>query len=92
MKKESVKIILAMLMFCTLFSSVQVFGQSKYPNKPIEVIVPYAPGGGLDLGVRFFTDKWAEFLGQPVVVINKPGAGGYVGGKMGANATRESSK
>jgi tripartite-type tricarboxylate transporter receptor subunit TctC len=62
------------------------FGQSDFPNKPIEVIVPYTPGGGVDLGVRFFSDKWAEFLGQPVVIINKPGAGGYIGGKFVALA------
>lgn len=62
------------------------WGQSDFPNKPIEVIVPYTPGGGVDLGVRFFSDKWAEFLGQPVVIINKPGAGGYLGGKFVALA------
>jgi len=62
------------------------WGQVDFPHKPIEVIVPYAPGGGVDLGVRFFSDKWAEFLGQPVVIINKPGAGGYLGGKFVALA------
>ncbi len=62
------------------------FAQSDFPTKPVEVIVPYAPGGGVDLGVRFFSDKWAEFLGQPVVIINKPGAGGYIGGKYVALA------
>lgn len=61
-------------------------GQSDFPAKPIEVIVPYTPGGGVDLGVRFFSDKWAEFLGQPVVIVNKPGAGGYLGGKAVALA------
>jgi tripartite-type tricarboxylate transporter receptor subunit TctC len=69
-----------------LSSAFQAWGQGDFPNKPIEVIVPYTPGGGVDLGVRFFSDKWAEFLGQPVVIINKPGAGGYIGGKFVALA------
>jgi tripartite-type tricarboxylate transporter receptor subunit TctC len=86
MNKKLGGIILPVLMFLNLSTSLQVWGQSNYPNKPIEVIVPYTPGGGLDLGVRFFSNKWAEFLGQPVIVVNKPGAGGYVGGKIGANA------
>ena len=86
--RASVKGLFLSLLFSTLIlvGNGESFAQGDFPNKPIEVIVPYAPGGGVDLGVRFFSDKWAEFLGQPVVIVNKPGAGGYLGGKAVALA------
>jgi len=51
----------------------------EYPTKPINLIVPYAPGGSSDLSARPFADKLKDLLGQPVVVVNKAGAGGSVG-------------
>ena len=53
-------------------------GQS-YPGKPIRLIVPFAPGGGNDLLARIVSQKFQESWGQPVVVENKPGAGGNIG-------------
>ena len=44
------------------------------------------PGGTSDLTARFLADKWAEFLGQPVVIVNKPGAASAVGASYVANA------
>jgi len=46
-----------------------------FPNKPIKLVVPYAPGGGTDLVMRAIAPGMAETLGQPVVVENKPGGG-----------------
>jgi len=58
----------------------------NYPNKPIELILPAAPGGTTDTAVRLMAGKWQEFLGQPVVVVNVPGAGGAIGANRVARA------
>ncbi len=50
-----------------------------YPDKPIKVIVPWAAGSTADLGAREIIDRMPEFLGQPLFVENKPGAGGILG-------------
>ena len=50
-----------------------------YPSKPIRFLVPYPPGGGLDLFARPFAQKVTELIGQPMIVENKPGASGVVG-------------
>jgi tripartite-type tricarboxylate transporter receptor subunit TctC len=71
------------LLSCPVYFSI---AQENYPTRPIEVIVPWPPGGGADLLTRFFADKWAEFLGQPVVAVNKPGGGGLIGATVAANA------
>ena len=53
--------------------------QSTWPNRPLRLIVPTGPGSSLDLIARTLTDRLREKLGQPVVVDNKPGAGGLLG-------------
>jgi tripartite-type tricarboxylate transporter receptor subunit TctC len=50
-----------------------------FPNKPIRFVVPYPPGGPLDAVTRVLADKMKDGLGQPVIVDNKPGAGGNLG-------------
>lgn len=54
-------------------------GDEKYPKGPISVIVAWAAGGGTDIGARMLMPFVEKELGVPVVVINKPGAGGWVG-------------
>ncbi|WP_046866666.1 Bug family tripartite tricarboxylate transporter substrate binding protein [Microvirga massiliensis] len=51
----------------------------NYPSKPIELYVNYSAGGGTDLSFRVFAQFLQGVLGQPVVVVNKPGAGGVIG-------------
>jgi tripartite-type tricarboxylate transporter receptor subunit TctC len=60
---------------------------SRFPAKPIRVIVPFAPGGGSDIVARTLGPKLAERLGQPVVIDNRPAASGVVGTDLAAKAT-----
>jgi hypothetical protein len=50
----------------------------SYPNKPIRVVVPNPPGGVLDLGARRAQEGFSTAIGQPVVIDNRPGAGGNI--------------
>jgi tripartite-type tricarboxylate transporter receptor subunit TctC len=52
--------------------------QSNYPTRPIRVIVPFAPGGGVDVVTRVVGQKFSEKIGQPILVETKPGAGGLI--------------
>ena len=61
------------------------FAQS-WPNKPVRVIVPFAPGGASDLMPRLVGDKLASIWGQAVVIENRPGAAGNLGMEAGARA------
>jgi tripartite-type tricarboxylate transporter receptor subunit TctC len=58
----------------------------KYPSKPINMIVPYAPASGADLGSKIMADRMAEFLGQPMISVYKPGGGGSLGAAFVAKA------
>lgn len=57
-----------------------------FPSKPIKIVVPNAAGGAADLTARTVAQKLSESLGQPVVIENKPGAGGVVAGDTVAKA------
>lgn len=61
------------------------FGQSRYPAKPIRLVVPFPPGGGGDTLARLVSTRMSRELGQPIVVENLAGAGGNIGS---ANASR----
>lgn len=52
--------------------------EEDYPTAPVKVIVPYGPGGATDIAARVMSSNLPTFLGQPLVVINKPGAGGSI--------------
>lgn len=65
---------------------LQAAAQSDFPNKPIELVVPYQPGGGTDALARAFADASRKFINQSIVVVNKPGAGGAIGWQEVINA------
>ena len=67
--------LLATLLFAC---SASVFAQG-YPNKPIKLLVPFAPGGTTDIVARVIAEPMGRILGQSVIVDNKPGGGGVVG-------------
>lgn len=58
----------------------------RYPNRPIKLIVPYAPGSPVDTQARKLSDPLAKALGQPIVVENRAGASGTIGVGIGAKA------
>jgi len=58
-----------------------------FPSRPIRLIVAFAPGGSVDLVSRLVAQKAGETLGQPIVIDNRPGAGGRLSAEIAANAT-----
>jgi len=56
------------------------FAFGKYPEKAVQIIVPYPPGGISDLTARVLANTIEPYLGQPLLVVNKPGGGGAIGG------------
>ena len=59
----------------------------EYPNRVVQLIVPYPPGGGVDTEGRVIAQKLSEALAQRVIVVNKPGAGSVIGVRDAAKAT-----
>jgi tripartite-type tricarboxylate transporter receptor subunit TctC len=68
----------ACLLALTANSALAQEDASKYPSRPIRIIVGFAAGGGNDVIARIYAQKLSEDLGQPVIVENKPGAGAIV--------------
>ena len=69
-----------------LFAVPAAFAQSDYPNKPIKLIVGFAPGGSTDIVARIVAQRLGERLGQTIVVENRAGAGGTIGADLTAKA------
>ncbi len=76
---KNVKVCVAACLF-----SLSGIAAAQYPDRTVELIVPYAPGGTTDLIARIVAAKLSDVLAQSVVVVNKPGAGGAVGSAYGA--------
>lgn len=79
--KRTIIILSALFLMFTFFGPVMA--ADDYPKKPITFIIPWGAGGMTDVSGRLLADKFKAELGQPVVVINKPGASGIVGLKYG---------
>jgi tripartite-type tricarboxylate transporter receptor subunit TctC len=69
----------------TLGGAIPAHAQS-WPNRPLRIVVPFAPGGGTDVTVRIVSTRLQEALGQPVVADYKAGAGTMIGTEFSANA------
>jgi len=70
----------AVILLLGAFMGLAMQAQAQdYPNKPIKVIVPFAPGGNVDLTARIISQRLGEILGQTIIVDNRGGAGGSIG-------------
>jgi tripartite-type tricarboxylate transporter receptor subunit TctC len=76
-------------MACLLALSATASAQSNYPNRPIRMVVAFAPGGPNDVMARVLAASLTPIVGQQVVVDNRPGAGGVIGNAAVANAAHD---
>src|SRR2546426_12110837 len=58
----------------------------EFPTKPIELVIPYAAGGSHDLTARALTSVAHQYIGQPMLVVLKPGGGGAIGSQAAIRA------
>ncbi len=80
----------AWVALCTLAAWASFGAQAQsYPNRPVRMIVPLAPGGGMDTIARALAHKLSEAMGQNVVVDNRPGAGSSIGLETAANSPKD---
>jgi tripartite-type tricarboxylate transporter receptor subunit TctC len=68
---------LAVLGFAALWPMLAI--AQPYPSKPVHVVVPFTPGSATDILARTFGQKLSELWEQPVIIDNRPGAGGTIG-------------
>jgi tripartite-type tricarboxylate transporter receptor subunit TctC len=76
----------AAVAFALIFAGSAVAAAEDYPNRPITLIVPYPPGGGVDTMGRIIGQKLSTALGQQVVIENRGGAGGMLGTRAAVKA------
>ena len=74
------------LLVCCLPLAAAAQAASDFPNKAIRIVVPFPPGGATDAAARLVAQKMGEHWSQPVVVDNRPGAGGNVGSDIVAKS------
>ena len=72
--------------FAAMIASSSAANAQAWPSKPIQIIVPFAAGGAVDIAGRIFAPQLQEQLKQPVIVVNKPGAGGNIGTDFAAKS------
>lgn len=80
-----IRAVTAALGAVSMVGSMAAFGQG-YPSRPVRVVLPFAAGGGTDLLARLLSQRYTEVLGQPVLVDNRPGAGGNLGAEIVAKS------
>jgi tripartite-type tricarboxylate transporter receptor subunit TctC len=76
----------ALVGLLALVAAPTLAAAANYPDRTITVVVGFPPGGASDILARILTDKLSRLLGQPVIVDNRPGAGGNVAGELVAHA------
>ena len=81
------KLLPALAAVLCLIANARAVPAQDWPQQPIHLIVSFGPGGGADIIGRILADAMQDRLGKPVIVENKPGAGGILGNELVANAT-----
>jgi tripartite-type tricarboxylate transporter receptor subunit TctC len=76
-----------LLFSCLLAAAGPLSAQSDYPSRPIRMVVPFGPGGASDFIARILQPKFADMLGQQVVIENRTGADGRIGVEVAARAS-----
>jgi tripartite-type tricarboxylate transporter receptor subunit TctC len=74
------------LAFASLPIAIQSAFAQTYPSRTVTLVVPFPPGGGIDLFARILAERLPATLGQPVIVENRPGVGGLAGANVVAKA------
>jgi tripartite-type tricarboxylate transporter receptor subunit TctC len=74
------------LVCCALAAAAAPAGAQQYPTRPVRIIVPLTPGGGVDIIARVIADHYSQVMGQRFIVDNRPGAGGTIGVETAAKA------
>jgi tripartite-type tricarboxylate transporter receptor subunit TctC len=85
MKRNFLKQVARGLLLAALAASGVAMAQD-YPNKPIRIVAPFAPGGAVDILARIIAERLGNQYGQTVIVDNKPGASGHLGAQLVAKA------
>lgn len=75
-----------LVVLCSLFIPLISTASEPYPAKPIKVIVPFPPGGGADTLIRLLAPNISELWKQSVIIENRPGASGFIGAELVAQA------
>ena len=78
-KRKGCKILLVGFITLVISGVSLALAASDYPNRPIEIIVPNEPGGGMDFINALFKSKVEKIIGQPMILVYKAGAGGMIG-------------
>jgi len=86
MKRNVCRLFSVLFLGVLLHATGAAYAQQSYPVRPVRLVVPSSPGGGTDITARIIAPRLGEFLGQQVVVENRPGAGTMIGGEVVARA------
>ena len=85
-RRRTLAALAATLLAASIAVAPAAHAQGAYPDKPIRFIVPYPPGGGTDVIARIVQERFAQILGQPIVIDNRGGAAGSLGTEVAAKA------
>lgn len=83
------KKLVALISCLALAGMAQTAGAQDYPDKPIKLVVPFAPGGNIDTTARTVAGGMSQALGKPIIIENRAGAGGLVGSQYVARAAAD---